>query len=251
MTSQEKEYATYGLTGLGLIGLYMLSQRSKSGGGLGQTYQAQIILANTTGPAVSNVKPGTMIQLQLGGVLSGDFVDTNLDTNGDLDPNWTSSFSDPNHSYGGGSQIVWQKVGMAPSQPGNYTVLAAVNGQIVAQVPLTVSMSGASGQTGWYSPLNQVSPDIYTPAFTQQTSAAAQTAFAAASGSGAATTPPPSSPVVQPTAAQPTPTTSVATSPSLDLSSLEGLLSGTIMGLPAWAVILGGVGVVWYLSSRK
>jgi hypothetical protein len=258
MTPQEKEYLGYGIAGLGLIGLYALSKRSGSSG-LGQAYNAQIVLEGTS-QQVTNVQPQANIELQVSGVTSADYVETNLDITGNLSSSWTPSYTTPALIGESAVQpnlppIIWQKVGVAPSSPGQYTVLVAINGTIVLSLPLTVSSSGSAAVVGGYGSFGF---PIITPA---------QTAASAAIAAGQLAQPSPSAPSV-PSAPAPstsTPTSSastVVTTPSTNgtalsttstasLSDLSSLLTGTVYGIPIWLLLGGGALAVYLMSSRK
>jgi len=267
LTTEEKEYLGFGIAGAALL----LAAMSNRKGGLGQAgVNGQIVLQGTS-QVVTNVQPLSNVELQVSGVTAADYIETNLDITGNsLNPNWTPSYTKPaltgeDTPAPGLPSIVWQKVGTVPKAPGQYTVLVSINGNIVLQLPLTVSSSGAAGSSGGYGIWNF---PIITPAQTRASAAKAAQQLAASSGNGggsggggngSGSSAASSNVAATPIANQPLPAVvqtvggpvgSTATTASPITNDLGSLLTGTMFGLPTWLVLGGGVLAV-YLMTRK
>ena len=281
MTEDQREITALVVAGATLAVLAAMRSGSSNLNGLGQASKASAlappgpagaplsfaigITGDNTGAngPYDNLPPGSWYFVNVCGLQPTDVVQWNYvsgtsaaDFTSAYPTNWTpppmSRSQQPAWSVLNGC---WQQGQVTPLTPGAYTLLIAVNGAIVIQH--TLNIGGAPG--GWASgggiqlagPLQGVRFAVtqgqttvgqstgQTSAQTAATQTAAQTTAQGASSTQTATG--------AARAAAPG-TTAAAASSGFDLSSL---LTGTIMGIPTWILLVAAAGAVWYVSTRK
>ena len=282
MTPSQKETLGFATAGGLLAILYAIQKSGAGGGGLGQAGQPATFtwnngLSTATAPNGGSVTipPSTYYFLGLTGFQPTDWGESNIDNasftgsnvplcgscdgySNTLPTNWQPQYSaaavaanakasyvtlegQTADSYG---QFTFGAV--SPTTPGNYTVLVAVNGTIVFTCTLVVS-GGSGGFTPGIKP-NTPGYSSTFPAVPVPTTVPVQTTSAPVPTS----TPPSASGAGSTTAGGATVPMVPASGSSTDsMSSLTGMLEGTIFGLPTWAVLAAGAGLVWYLTSRR
>ena len=271
MQDWDNETVALAVAGAGLLALWAFQRKSGGGSGLGQVGGYRIGLGTSTDPKGNNgpyttLPPASWMYLNVCGLdPATDWVEWNYTPNtspGSFDSSfptpWQPQYATkPVGWYAQQQPIVagcWADGVVAPQTPGSYTVIVAVNGQVVWTQQLTIA-----GVSGGYSGAIQVGAQGVP---TSNPAAAASSGpavtpitipFYPASSSGQSTnTAQQGSTALALTNAMPSPpanaqSTSVAAG-GIDLSSL---LTGTVFGIPTWILLAGGVAAVWYFSTRK
>jgi hypothetical protein len=258
----DKETIALAVAGGGLIALYALRKSGVGGlSGLGQTLPPAYLSVQGSNPTTSFEPSQQMFIVIQGGLKNGtDWVETNYTPGyspGSFNPTFPSSWAPQFNSWVAASNAVnswqaaataidtvdgsWVQHAYAPTTPGNYVVLVAVDGQIVYQLPFTVG--GAPPQNAFQitsTPASQTPSSATTPA------TGIVTPFSASPVGPALV------PLSLPAASSTSPgTAAAATTPVSSGLDLSSIFSSTMFGIPTWLLVLGAGGVIWYLTSRE
>lgn len=299
MTESQREWIGIAGGAGALALLYALQRSGGLGGlgGLGQSYAVQIL--NSNKQPITSIGPGTYYYIRVTGLQKTDWVETNADNvlfnpqqaaafcpggqcngyNNTLPQNWTPQFTSypsaagaTNATLAGSAteiiQGVWLRGQTSPQQPGNYTVLVAVDGQIIDSIPLPVQ-----GAAGAYTGNSGIAPGTAVPGAVpaSQTTTAAQAQAAQALLTAPATAAPASSAATSPWAvptvpAAAAPSDSSAASTVIQMvpqngsaaaaapatgGSLTSMLETQYFGLPLWLLLAVAAGGIWYFTKEK
>jgi hypothetical protein len=149
----------------------------------------------------------------------------------------------------------WSQGQISPQQPGSYTILVAVDGQIVARIPITVT--GASGAyTGGGIRVGTPIPNS-TPASAPPAATSASTTAPASAGATSgpvsllqaiAPSSGPSSVALVPAAASSQTVQMVPASTAS--SSITNWFEQSWMGIPYWLLLAAAAGAAWYITKE-
>jgi len=277
MTTSEKETLGFVLAGGALAALYALQRRS-GGGGLGQAWPASLTAAwdgTCAGGTSFQAQPGGGFYLNICGLAAGDWVEANFNPLGTVGragivflPGWSPQFStaaaadagqyvtgapfaSSHLAYGPGGinnpLRIFNQSFVAPSAPGSYQILYAVNGRLAGSLTLNVGGAPGAWAAGGGIPAGTPVAGFTTQPVTGPAATPATNPLALNPPATAATTAGPAS--AAGTAVVPM-TVQNGTATTAPVGSFTGFLEGTVLGLPLWAVLAAGGMAVWYFTSK-
>ena len=283
MTESERELAGFaGAAGL-LAALYALQRSQGANGlsGLGDTGGITIGVKGDTlgrnGPYTPG--PGSWIYVNICGLQKGDVVTWNrtqvfkaASFVSDFDPGWTPGRPGAVMGATVGSEQIVEQIGASgclqqgittPLTAGTYTILVAVNGQLRYQYTLNVTGTPGAWASGGGIAVGAPGAPVSNPlaaATSGPSIAPVSTSLIPVSTpltSGLLTGS--SSPAVQPmssAAAAPAATAASAASGATiqmtpaSTGGITGILETSLFGVPLWALLAAGAGLVWYMTTK-